>query len=74
VTSGTFDAADITLTAVTTGHTISRVVVYKDTGADASSILIAHIDKQTDGTTNISLATNGSDITVSFHASGIFDL
>lgn len=74
VTNGTFDAADVTLSAVASGSTVTGILVYKDTGVDSSSVLIAHIDKQTDGSTAISTATNGSDIVVSFHASGIFDL
>lgn len=75
VTNGTFDAADITIAAVATGHTINSIVVFKDAGgADTANPVIAFIDKATDGTTALSLATNGSDITVTFHASGIFDI
>ena len=74
VTNGTFDCADKTVSSVTTGHTISRIVVFKDTGSDATSPLIADIDKQTDGSTAISQATNGGDIVVSVHSSGVFDL
>lgn len=74
VTNGTFDAADVTLTAVTTGHTVTSLVVYKDSGADGSSTVIAYIDKAQDGTTALSLATNGSDVLVTWHASGIYDI
>lgn len=73
-TNGTAGAANPTASAVVTGHTINSIVVFKDTGSDATSPVIAFIDKQTDGVTAISLATNGSDILVSFSGSGIFDL
>jgi hypothetical protein len=75
VVNGTFDAADVTLTAVATGHTVDAIVVFKDAGgADTANPVIAFIDKAQDGTTALSQATNGGDITVQFHASGIFDL
>lgn len=64
VTSGTFDANDITITAVS-GATVEAVVLYKDTGADASSPLIAWFDVST-------FTPNGSDVTVTFNASGLF--
>lgn len=73
VTNGTFDAADITVTAVPTGHTISDLVLYKDTGSDATSVVIAHID-QDQGAAGLSQATNGGDIQITFDAAGIFDL
>ena len=73
VTNGTFDAADETTSGIAGGSTITDVVVYKDTGADATSVVIAHIDQNTSGAA-LSLATDGSPITATFHASGIFDL
>jgi hypothetical protein len=72
-TNGTAGAANVTITAVASGHTITGILVYKDTGSDATSPLIAHID-QDQSAVALSLATNGSDITVSFSGSGIFDL
>lgn len=74
VANGTFDAADITVAAVATGHTVDSIAVFKDTGVATTSTLVCFIDKATDGTTALSLPTNGSDITVAFHASGIYDL
>jgi hypothetical protein len=60
VVDGVFDAADATWTAVTAGATSEGVVIYKDTGAAATSPLIAYI-----GTiTGFPLATNGGNITV----------
>jgi hypothetical protein len=75
VVNGTFDAADVTLTAVTTGHTIDAICVFKDAGgADTANPVIAFIDKAQDGTTALSQATNGGDITVQWHASGVYDI
>ena len=56
---GTVDAADITVTAVS-GSQISYVVIYKDTGTDATSPLILLIDTAT----NLPVTPNGGDITV----------
>lgn len=64
VTSGTFDANDITITAVT-GDTVEAVVLYKDTGTSGTSPLIAWFDVST-------LTPNGSDVTITFNASGLF--
>jgi hypothetical protein len=72
-TNGTAGAANPTISAVASGHTITGILIYKDTGSDATSPLIAHID-QDQSAVALSLATNGSDITVSFSGSGIFDL
>lgn len=73
VTNGTFDADNITISAVAAGDTITDVVIFKHTGSDATARLIAHIDE--DGAAAaLSLATNGSDILVSFNGSGIFSL
>lgn len=63
-TSGTFDANDITITGVT-GDTVEAVVLYKDTGTSATSPLIAWFDVST-------FTPNGSDVTVTFNASGLF--
>lgn len=60
VTLGVFDAADITFTAVTSGSTAKAVVLYKDTGLNSTSPLIAYIDTLT----GFPLATNGGDIQI----------
>ena len=74
VTNGTFDAADSTTSGLPSGQTITDVVVYSDAGAtDASKVVIAHIDEDQSAAA-LSLATDGSPITATFHASGIFDL
>ena len=73
VTSGVFDAADITVSAVPTGHTITDLIIYKATGVDSTSTLIANID-QDQASNPLSLPTNGSDVTISFDPAGIFSL
>lgn len=59
-TSGAFDAADVTFSAVSAGATAKAVVLYKDTGVAGTSALIAYIDT----ITGFPLATNGGDISV----------
>lgn len=59
------DAADTVFTAVAAGSTIARIVLYRDTGADGTSILLGYWDSFT------ATATNDNDITVAFNASGI---
>lgn len=66
VTSGVFDANDVTLTAVT-GDQFESVILYKDTGADATSVLIAWWDIT-------AFTPSGGDITVVFNASGLFGI
>jgi len=61
-TAGVFDAGDATYTAVTAGDTLEGVVIYKDTGAEATSPLLAYIDT----ITGFPLATNGGDITIAW--------
>ena len=59
VASGVADAADITLSSVS-GNTVEAVVLYQDTGTEATSKLIAYIDTAT----NLPVTPNGGDITV----------
>ena len=66
IANGTFDAADVTLTAVT-GDPSEALVIYKHTGTESTSNLIAYID-------GISVTPNGTDITITWNASGIFAL
>lgn len=63
-TSGVFDAADITILAVT-GDTVEAVVLYKWTGVSGTSPLIAWFDVAT-------FTPNGSDVTIVWSGSGIF--
>lgn len=68
-TSGTFDAADVTFSAVT-GSSAEALIIYKDTGSSATSQLIAYIDTAT----GLPVTPNGGDITIAWNASGIFAL
>ena len=67
-TAGVFDADNITISAVS-GSTVEAVVVYKYNASDASAALIAWID-----TPAIAFTPNGSDVLVTFNASGIFEI
>lgn len=58
VTDGVFDAADVTLAAVT-GDQFEYIVLYQHTGAE-SALLIALLDTAT----GLPCTPNGSDITI----------
>lgn len=66
VTSGVFDANDLTVTAVS-GAAFTHVILYKDSGSDATSPVIAIFDIST-------FTPNGDDISVVFNASGLFSI
>jgi hypothetical protein len=61
-----FDATDVVWTALGAGATIGAVILYKRGASDAASQLIAKFDV-TDG------ATNGTDVTQQWSASGLID-
>lgn len=67
VAAGVFDADNVTFTAVS-GNSVESVNVLKDTGAGATSDLIAYFDTGT----GLPVTPNGGDITVTWNASGIF--
>ena len=60
-TGGAADAADCTFTSVS-GATINAIVIYKDTGTEATSPLIAYIDTAT----GLPISPNGGDIIVTW--------
>lgn len=60
-TGGACDAADITFTAIS-GPTIEAVVLYRDTGVEATSALIAYIDTAT----GLPITPNGGDVIVNW--------
>ena len=62
-TAGTFDAADTVFTAVT-GDQAEALVIYKDTGNEATSQLLAYIDTAT----GLPATPVGGDITVTWDA------
>lgn len=70
-TAGVADAADVTFSAVS-GAAAGAVVIYKDTGTDTASQLIAYIDTAT----GLPVTPNGGDITISWDngANRIFKL
>lgn len=72
-TNGSADAADVVYAAVPGGSTIVGLVVWKDTGVEATSPVLAWYDTKAD-TTPISVPTNGGDITVAWAAGGLFTL
>ena len=58
---GAADANDVTFTSVT-GPSIEAIVIYKDTGTDSTSPLIAYIDTAT----GLPITPNGGDIIVTW--------
>jgi hypothetical protein len=70
-TGGAADANDVTFTTVT-GASIEAIIIYKDTGVDATSPLIAYIDTAT----GLPITPNGGDIIVTWDngANKIFKL
>lgn len=75
VTGGTFDSADPQFAAgvIATGEDISDLVLYHDTGSDATSVVIAHID-QDSGAAAFATPGNGSAIDVTAPAGGWLDI
>jgi hypothetical protein len=69
-TGGVFDAGDVTFTSVT-GDQSEALVIYKDTGVETTSPLIAYIDTVTSG---LPVTPSGGNIVVTWNASGIFTL
>lgn len=68
-TGGVFDAADVTFPTVT-GDQSEAVLIYRDSGVEASSELIALIDTAT----GLPVTPSGGNIIIAWHASGIFAL
>ena len=58
---GAADGADVTFTSVS-GPTIEAIVIYRDTGTEAASPLIAYIDTAT----GLPITPNGGDIIVTW--------
>lgn len=73
--AGLFKGANVTFTAVptgtSTGTALEAIVIYIDTGTAATSPLVAYFDT---GVTGLPVTPNGGDITISWNASGIFQL
>lgn len=58
--AGVFDADDISFPAVPADAACNKVLIYKDTGAEGTSPLIAVLDM------NLAVTPNGGDIDVAF--------
>ena len=70
VTNGLFDGDNVTFSSVT-GNTVEALVIYIDTTVAGTSRLVAYIDT---GVTGLPVTPNGGDITITWNASGIFQL
>jgi hypothetical protein len=70
IAAGLFDGDNVTFSAVS-GNTVEALVIYIDTGNSATSPLVAYIDTSVTG---LPVTPNGGDITVTWNASGIFQL
>lgn len=69
-TDAVFDGANVTFTAVT-GDVCEAILIFIDTGVEATSYLVALLDT---GVTGLPVTPNGGDIVISWNASGIFRL
>lgn len=67
VAAGVFDAADTVFTALS-GDASEQLIIFEDSGTEATSDLIAMWDTAT----GLPLTPNGADVTVVWNASGIF--
>lgn len=71
VVDGYFDAANPNLGSPAGGSTITQLVAYHDTGTPSTSRLLAYTDESASGSP-LSIATDGTLITLNLHASGLF--
>lgn len=70
VTNGLFDGDNVTYTAVS-GNSAEALLIYIDTGTAGTSRLVAWIDTSVTG---LPVTPNGGDISITWNASGIFQL
>jgi hypothetical protein len=70
VANGLFDGDNVTYVTVS-GATAEALVIYIDTGVAGTSRLVAFIDT---GVTGLPVTPNGGNITITWNASGIFQL
>jgi hypothetical protein len=71
VTNGLLDGGDVTFTAVSGSSAEALVIYRKNSGANTTWRLVAYIDT---GVTGLPVTPNGGDITITWNASGIFQL
>jgi hypothetical protein len=65
---GTWDAADVVYSNLPGPESVECIVIYKDSGADATSWLLVFLDSGT----NMPFTPNGGNVTIQWSASGIF--
>jgi hypothetical protein len=71
VADGTLDGGDLTYTSVS-GNSVEALVIYrKNSGANTTWALVIYIDTSVTG---LPVTPNGGNITVTWHASGIFTI
>lgn len=70
-TLGVFDAGNVTFAAVPAGLACDYLIIYQDTGVDATSRLLCGLDT---GFAGLPVTPDGSDIQVTWAAGGIFAL
>lgn len=69
VAAGVFDAADTLFAAFSNGSvSVEGIVIYKDSGSDTTSDLVAWWDT---GVTGMPFTPSGGDVTIVWNASGI---
>lgn len=69
-TGGVADAADPTISSVTSTGDVSAFVIYNDTGSASNSQLLGYFDTAT----GLPFTPNGGDVVLNFNASGLFSL
>jgi hypothetical protein len=72
-TDGYFDSDLVTFPDAPGGDTIAGIVMYKDSGSEATSKLMVFYDTNA-ASAAISVATDGGDVTLTPNASGWFKL
>lgn len=72
VTNGALSASNITFPAVPAGSTVSYLVIYKLVGNGSSSDNTSPLIVFYDTITGFPFASGGTDVTISWNASGIF--
>lgn len=70
VANGLFDGDNVTFSSVS-GNSVEALLIYIDTGSAATSRLVTWIDT---GVSGLPVTPNGGDITITWNASGIFQL
>jgi hypothetical protein len=68
--NGLFDGDNVTYTALA-GASAEAIVIYIDTGNAATSRLVAFLDT---GVTGLPITPSGSNVSIAWNASGIFQL